>query len=127
MGYVYLIGSTTFGWYKIGKSKIPDIRVKDIGILLPFRIKVLAVWRAENHTLLEALLHEKYLANAVNGEWFYFTKAMARKIVQEAVPVEARIYPTDSSDASMFALFSNMAEDKFVFDHAKISADMARS
>jgi uncharacterized membrane protein (DUF106 family) len=25
-GYVYLIGTTTFGWYKIGKSKTPEER-----------------------------------------------------------------------------------------------------
>ena len=25
MGYVYLIGTPTFGWYKIGKSITPEV------------------------------------------------------------------------------------------------------
>ena len=33
-GYVYLIGNSIFGWYKIGKSISPEIRIKDLGILL---------------------------------------------------------------------------------------------
>jgi len=35
IGYVYLIGSPTFGWYKIGKSRKPEIRIENLGILLP--------------------------------------------------------------------------------------------
>jgi len=53
-GYVYLIGTPIFGWYKIGKSITPEIRVKDLGILLPFKIKVMAIWKAENHHLMES-------------------------------------------------------------------------
>ena len=31
-GYVYLIGTPVFGWYKIGKSKTPVVRVQNLGI-----------------------------------------------------------------------------------------------
>ena len=57
-GYVYLIGSPLFGWYKIGKSKTPEIRVNHLGILLPFKIHIIGVWSAKNHSLLETTLHE---------------------------------------------------------------------
>ena len=73
MGYVYLIGTSVFGWYKIGKSITPEVRIKDLGILLPFKISVICVWKAENHHLLEKTLHELYAKNKINGEWFEFT------------------------------------------------------
>lgn len=74
MGYVYLIGTPVFGWYKIGKSKTPEIRIKDLGILLPFKIKILGVWEAQNHHLMESTLHEMYDERRINGEWFEFSK-----------------------------------------------------
>ena len=40
-GFVYLIGSPLFGWYKIGKSKTPEVRVSNLGILLPFKLKII--------------------------------------------------------------------------------------
>jgi hypothetical protein len=46
-GYVYLIGNSIFNWYKIGKSVTPEVRIKDLGILLPFKIKVMSIWKAE--------------------------------------------------------------------------------
>ena len=72
-GYVYLIGTTTFGWYKIGKSITPEIRIKDLGILLPFKITIIGVWKAVNHHLMEKTLHEIYASSRINGEWFEFT------------------------------------------------------
>lgn len=103
-GYVYLIGTPVFGWYKIGKSVSPEIRIKDLGILLPFKIKVLSVWKAENHHLMEKTLHEIYKDKRINGEWFEFTKPEIYGVI-ESIPEEARIY-LDNTDR-----FSNVEED----------------
>jgi len=73
-GYVYLIGSPVFGWYKIGKSISPEIRVTDIGVLLPFKIHVIGVWGAANHHQMEKALHEIHKDKRINGEWFEFEK-----------------------------------------------------
>ena len=107
-GYVYLIGTTTFGWYKIGKSKIPEIRIKDLGILLPFKIEIFGIWSADNHTLLEKTLHEIYAPHRINGEWFEFTVSGA-KCLFNSLPEEARIYPTNNN--SLLDKFSNIAQD----------------
>ena len=103
-GYVYLIGNSIFGWYKIGKSITPEVRVKDIGILLPFKIKVFSIWKAENHHLMETSLHEIYHKNRINGEWFEFTGDDIGKVIN-SIPEEARIY-LDNSDR-----FSNIDLD----------------
>ena len=82
-GYVYFIGSRKHNWYKIGKSRNAAIRIADLGILLPFRIEVISVWKAEKHDELEVLLHEKYSKQRINGEWFCFDQKQVESIVQE--------------------------------------------
>lgn len=103
-GYVYLIGNPLFNWYKIGKSITPEIRIKDLGILLPFKIKVMSVWKAENHHLMESALHDIYKKNRINGEWFEFTGDDIGKIIN-SIPEESRVF-LDNSDR-----FSNIIED----------------
>lgn len=82
-GYVYLIGSKLFRWYKIGKSSNASIRVSQLGVLLPFTIEVVAIWKVENHHEVEKLLHEKYQDHKINGEWFKFEKPEVEKIVHD--------------------------------------------
>lgn len=103
-GYVYLIGNSIFGWYKIGKSISPEIRIKALGILLPFKIKVYSVWKAENHHLMESTLHQIYNDNKINGEWFEFSGESLSNLI-ESIPSETRIY-LDNNDR-----FSNVNED----------------
>ena len=109
-GYVYLIGTPTFGWYKIGKSITPEIRIKDLGILLPFKIHVIGVWKAENHHLMETTLHEMYTDCRINGEWFEFTGKKAYEVFDK-IPEETRIYPVVGSEHP-FDRFSNIIEDR---------------
>lgn len=108
-GYVYLIGTPIFGWYKIGKSRTPEIRIKDLGILLPFKIHVLGVWQAANHHLMESSLHEIYANKRINGEWFEFSKKEAYDMFN-SIPAEARIYPNDVEQHPLDK-FSNIVED----------------
>jgi hypothetical protein len=104
-GYVYLIGTKIFGWYKIGKSKTPEVRIRDLGILLPFKIHVYAVWKANNHDLMEKALHELYAANRINGEWFQFTKVQLSSMMRK-IPTETLVTMDVERDH-----FSNIAED----------------
>jgi hypothetical protein len=108
-GYVYLIGTPTFGWYKIGKSITPEIRIKDLGILLPFKLQVIGVWKAKNHHLMEKALHEMYSASRINGEWFEFTGKDAYQVFNN-IPEETRIYPLPNI-AHSFDRFSNVNQD----------------
>lgn len=108
-GYVYLIGTPIFGWYKIGKSRTPEVRIKDLGILLPFKIHILGVWKAANHHLMESSLHEIYSNKRINGEWFEFSRKEAFEMFN-SIPAEARIYPTEMSEHPLDK-FSNVDED----------------
>jgi hypothetical protein len=110
-GYVYLIGTPIFGWYKIGKSKSPEVRIKNLGILLPFKIKVIGVWKAENHTLMEQTLHEMYRDHKINGEWFEFNKKEVVNIA-DSIPPASRVYPASGTLQEELDKFSNVDEDK---------------
>ena len=102
-GYVYLIGSSRFGWYKIGMSKTVSVRVKNLGVLLPFKIEVFALWATSNPGLLERLLHEKYSENVINGEWFSFSRYQLGKLVDEETPFESRrVFPGEGAPLSGF-------------------------
>ena len=113
MGYVYLIGTPIYGWYKIGKSKTPEVRIRDLGILLPFKISVFRVWKAENHSLMESSLHEMYQGNRINGEWFQFTKKQVLEMINR---IPAEVIQEESLDK-----FSNVDQDFKQADGAKYS------
>jgi len=111
-GYIYLIGSTRFGWYKIGRSRKPDIRIKDLGILLPFKVEAFAVWKTTNAELTEKLFHKKHSAQNINGEWFSFGTAQVAGIIHGDAPYDAlRVYP---GQARVFCGFQNVVKDRVV-------------
>jgi hypothetical protein len=109
-GYVYLIGSHIFKWYKIGKAKLPEVRITDIGILLPFKIEIIGVWKAENHSALETLLHEKYKQQRINGEWFNFRTEEIKGIFSY-LPQNSRIFPNQAEVEAAFTKFRNIERD----------------
>jgi Meiotically Up-regulated Gene 113 (MUG113) protein len=100
-GYVYLIGSHTFHWWKIGKSSDAKIRLPAIGILLPFKIEVAAVWKTEGPSVMENMLHQRCAANRINGEWFSFSEA----------EVDALVLDMAWAATDTLMDFSNLQED----------------
>jgi hypothetical protein len=112
-GYVYLIGSPIFCWYKIGKSKTPEIRIKDLGILLPFKINIIGIWSAADHSLLETTLHEMYKDHRINGEWFSFGRKEVYAMVFDRLPKESRYFPSENeTENKFFDRFSNVEFDE---------------
>jgi hypothetical protein len=110
-GYVYLIGNDRFHWFKIGKSKTPEVRVTNLGVLLPFKIKVFAVWKAVDHSKMEAALHEIHADARINGEWFSFSDTRV-KAIYESIPREACVFWHEQQTESVLSNFSNMEKDR---------------
>lgn len=67
-GYVYLIKSDSY--YKIGVSQDVRQRIKQLGTLPPFDIKLICTIRTDSAYNLESQLHEQFEEKRVNGEWF---------------------------------------------------------
>jgi len=111
-GHVYLIGSRQFKWYKIGKSSNATIRISDLGILLPFKIEILAVWKSENYHQLERDLHKKYEEHHINGEWFAFSNEQINNILYEMAHLSSGI---------AIPKFSNISQNTQMSLHRKLS------
>lgn len=110
-GYVYLIGNPIFKWYKIGKSVSPEVRVQELGILLPFKLTVIGVWKAADHSLLESELHARYEYCRINGEWFRFEHDEIYHLFR-LLPKTACVYPLETMPNQTLEKFSNIEEDK---------------
>lgn len=67
-GFVYLVKADRY--FKIGRSKQPDVRFTQIGLLLPFPFEVLRVIPVSDMYEAERGLHSKYAHQHINGEWF---------------------------------------------------------
>lgn len=70
-GYVYLLGAPDF--YKIGRAKNVDSRVKQLGIQLPWEIDLVHTIPCEDYISAERKLHRKFSDRRANGEWFMLT------------------------------------------------------
>ena len=107
-GYIYLIGNCRYGWYKIGKSRTPEIRVQRLGVLLPFKIRVYSIWSVIGDlSRAEREMHILYQKRSINGEWFSFREEEAKAIVLAIPPfVGKRI-----DDPDLYR-FSNLQRDQ---------------
>jgi hypothetical protein len=65
---VYILAATG-GFYKIGQSKALKLRVKTFQSL-PWEVKLIHQIKSNEPVALERLLHAKYRALRIKGEWF---------------------------------------------------------
>jgi len=71
-GYVYIIGSTDLGWFKIGISREKNLKKRLIGIerYLPFKIDFSISFLSKRCNKEEKILHRKFKEYRIKGEWF---------------------------------------------------------
>jgi hypothetical protein len=67
-GFVYVLAAGEF--YKIGRAKRLDSRIKTLKIQLPFGLALLNAFPCEDYVLTERSLHDHLARYRVNGEWF---------------------------------------------------------
>ena len=73
IGYVYLLEAGPF--YKIGKAKVVDNRVKQIKLQLPYAPELIHSIETDDHTKLESYWHKRFADKRQKGEWFILTDA----------------------------------------------------
>ena len=72
MRYIYLLKLDGFNTYKIGISKDPKKRVKQLQTGSPEIIEILCTYKSDWAFKIESTLHRRYLQNNIRGEWFEF-------------------------------------------------------
>jgi Meiotically up-regulated gene 113 len=78
-GYVYLVQADRY--FKIGRSKQPNVRFGQIGLQLPFPFEVLHVIPVNDMHIAEKQLHTKYAHQHLNGEWFELSQNEVAEIM----------------------------------------------
>jgi len=75
-GYIYLLAGREdgTGYYKIGRTKNPDSRIRQLGILLPYPVELEHLIPCENTRSAEKALHNAFAPRRTNGEWFILTE-----------------------------------------------------
>lgn len=90
-GFVYMIGSERYGWYKIGFSKNCEIRIDQLGILLPFKVELFAVWKSFDGLSLETEMHAKYRHFHIHGEWFSMNDNDRITVIEDDKPIRCEL------------------------------------
>lgn len=68
-GFIYVIGCAE-GYYKIGRCRYINQRVKQLRIQLPFKIELVHMLFVSFPAYEERCIHEFFRERRVNGEWF---------------------------------------------------------
>lgn len=68
--FVYLMQSLENGYYKIGISKNPNTRLKQLQTGNSSKIKIIETFESDLARNIETTLHNRYSHIKKNGEWF---------------------------------------------------------
>ena len=80
VGFVYLISSTS-GHYKIGSSKKPNNRIKQLAATTgPYELELIKEVKVYAPEMYEGVLQEYFADYRVLGEWFDFDEDGVRKV-----------------------------------------------
>lgn len=80
-GYVYLLRSGDY--YKIGKSRDYNKRIKAIKLQLPFEVEKVHVVKAKDMNQLERYWHQRFKNKRENGEWFVLSAEDIREFKKQ--------------------------------------------
>lgn len=70
MDKIYLIKSLNEGVYKIGVSKNPSKRLKEVQTGNPSPVEIVQLYETNNAYKIEKALHNRYSHFNTHGEWF---------------------------------------------------------
>jgi hypothetical protein len=70
-GYLYLVKGP-HGYYKIGYSADPDVRVDKLALTVPFELEIIHLLKVENMVKAESYLKAVFARRHLRGEWYRF-------------------------------------------------------
>ena len=91
MKYIYLIQSTNEGYYKIGVSKDPNKRLKQLKTGNSSPLKLINSYKTDIANKIEKILHRKYSHLSMEGEWFDLSISEEVKFIDECEKIENNI------------------------------------
>jgi hypothetical protein len=89
--YIYLIQSLEEGYYKIGISKNPQRRIKELQTGNSSPLKLVETYQSEHAGQIERTLHRRYSHFHKNGEWFDMSISEEASFVTDCQKIEENI------------------------------------
>jgi len=89
--YVYLIQSLEDGYYKIGVSKHPNKRIKELNTGNPSPLKLIETYQSKFAEKIERTLQRRYTHLRKEGEWFDMSISNEVSFRQECQKIEETI------------------------------------
>jgi len=87
--YVYFVRCLTLGHVKIGSSTTPYVRFLNIKTACPDEVELLGVIADAGKPSLEGMLHRRFHALRLRGEWFAGSDELLAFIAEHAEPARA--------------------------------------
>lgn len=91
MKYIYLIQSLENSHYKIGISKNPQRRIKELQTGNSSELRLVEVYQSEYAEKIESALHRRYSHIHKEGEWFDMSITNEVSFVAECQKIEENI------------------------------------
>src|ERR1035437_7980310 len=88
MKYIYLIQSLENSYYKIGVSKSPNLRIKQLNTGNPELIKLIEVYQSDIAYKVEKVLHRRYAYARKKNEWFNLSLKEEVSFLNECKQIE---------------------------------------
>lgn len=77
-GHIYVLRAGEF--YKIGRTRQLDSRIKALSIQLPFPVEVVHTFPSDDHVEVEQWIHDLFADKRANGEWFRLSEEDVARI-----------------------------------------------
>jgi len=91
MKYIYLILSLENSYYKIGVSRCPQKRIKQLQTGNSSELKLIETYQSEYADLIEKTLHRRYSYLKKEGEWFNLSVENEVSFKKECQQIEENI------------------------------------
>lgn len=96
MKYIYLIQSLENSYYKIGISKQPNLRIKQLNTGNPSPTKLIDVYESEIANKIERILQRRYSYAKRQGEWFDLSISIEVTFKKECKQIEENLILLDT-------------------------------
>jgi len=91
MKYVYLIQSLEDGYYKVGVSKYPKKRIRQLQTGNSSELKLIESFQSEFANVIEKALHRRYFHLKKEGEWFDMGISQETSFLMECKQIEENL------------------------------------
>jgi len=91
MKHIYLIQSLETGYYKIGISKHPNKRIKELQTGSPCELRLVQVFKSEHCITIEKTFHNMFSHLHMEGEWFNLSLEHEVMFIENCAIINKRI------------------------------------